>query len=97
MRGDAFTPVPNRVMITISIMLANIMQGVENTILNVALPHIQGSLSASLDQVAWSHPRLSGREGGDCGGLGRPLERRLFAANLTSPIRPAVPEFSQGK
>jgi pimeloyl-ACP methyl ester carboxylesterase len=30
------------------------MQGVDNTILNVALPHIQGSLSASLDQVAWA-------------------------------------------
>ena len=54
MRGDAFTPVPNRGMITISIMLANIMQGVDNTILNVALPHIQGSLSASLDQIAWT-------------------------------------------
>ena len=36
MRGDAFTPVPNRGMITMSIMLANIMQGVDNTILNVA-------------------------------------------------------------
>jgi DHA2 family multidrug resistance protein len=35
-------------------MLANIMQGVDNTILNVALPHIQGSLSASLDQIAWA-------------------------------------------
>jgi hypothetical protein len=54
MRGDAFTPVPNRGMITMSIMLANIMQGVDNTILNVALPHIQGSLSASLDQIAWA-------------------------------------------
>jgi DHA2 family multidrug resistance protein len=30
------------------------MQGVDNTILNVALPHIQGSLSASLDQIAWA-------------------------------------------
>ena len=40
-------------MITLSIMLANIMQGVDNTILNVALPHIQGSLSTSQDQVAW--------------------------------------------
>jgi MFS family permease len=40
-------------MITISIMLANIMQGVDNAILNVALPHIQGSLSA-LDQIAWA-------------------------------------------
>src|SRR5947208_9795058 len=54
MRGEAFTPVPNRGMITMSIMLANIMQGVDNTILNVALPHIQGSLSASLDQIAWA-------------------------------------------
>ncbi len=54
MKGQAFAPVPNRGMITISIMLANIMQGVDNTILNVALPHIQGSLSASLDQIAWA-------------------------------------------
>src|SRR3954465_7295298 len=54
MRGNAFTPTPNRGMITISIMLANIMQGLDNTILNVALPHIQGSLSASLDQIAWT-------------------------------------------
>ena len=29
------------------------MQGVDNTIANVALPHIQGSLSASQDQIAW--------------------------------------------
>src|SRR4051794_35891737 len=53
MRGDPFTPVPNRGMITASIMLANIMQGVDNTIANVALPHIQGALSASQDQIAW--------------------------------------------
>ena len=54
MRGETFAPVPNRDMITLSIMLANIMQGVDNTILNVALPHVQGSLSASLDQIAWA-------------------------------------------
>jgi len=53
-RGEAFAPVPNRGMITMSIMLANIMQGVDNSILNVALPHVQGSLSASLDQIAWA-------------------------------------------
>jgi MFS transporter, DHA2 family, multidrug resistance protein len=41
-------------MITLSIMLANIMQGLDNTILNVALPHIQGGLSASQDQAAWA-------------------------------------------
>ena len=54
MRGEVVAPVPNRAMITLSIMLANIMQGVDNTILNVALPQIQGSLSASLDQIAWT-------------------------------------------
>jgi DHA2 family multidrug resistance protein len=53
-KAEAFVPVANRGMITISVMLANIMQGVDNTILNVALPHVQGSLSASLDQIAWA-------------------------------------------
>ncbi len=43
----------NRAAITVSIMLATIMQGVDTTIANVALPHIQGSLSASQDQIAW--------------------------------------------
>jgi hypothetical protein len=58
MRGETFTPVPNRGMITMSIMLANIMQGVDNTILNVALPHVQGSLSAS-QWVDLGRPMLS--------------------------------------
>jgi DHA2 family multidrug resistance protein len=43
----------NRPALTASIILAVIMQGVDNSIANVALPHIQGSLSASQDQVAW--------------------------------------------
>jgi MFS transporter, DHA2 family, multidrug resistance protein len=53
LRGETPSAVPNRGWITASIMLANIMQGVDNTIANVALPHIQGSLSASQDQIAW--------------------------------------------
>jgi DHA2 family multidrug resistance protein len=53
LRGETSAPFPNRGWITASIMLANIMQGVDNTIANVALPHIQGSLSASQDQIAW--------------------------------------------
>jgi len=43
----------NRGMITISIMLATIMQVVDMTIVNVALPHMQGNLSASQDQISW--------------------------------------------
>src|SRR5215472_14521321 len=43
----------NRGMITASIMLATFMQGVDTTIANVALPHMQGSFSCSQDQIAW--------------------------------------------
>ena len=51
--SDAPAPVVNRGWITVSIMLATFMQGVDTTITNVALPHIQGSLSVSQDQTAW--------------------------------------------
>ena len=53
MRGEIPAPVANRAAITISIMLAPIMQGVDTTIANVALPHMQGSLSVAQDQIAW--------------------------------------------
>ena len=43
----------NRRMITMSIMLATIIQALDGTIANVALPHMQGSLSASQDQITW--------------------------------------------
>src|SRR5271170_2527526 len=40
-------------MITLSIMAATVMQTLDTTIANVALPHMQGSLSASQDQIIW--------------------------------------------
>ncbi|HZS83223.1 MAG TPA: MDR family MFS transporter [Stellaceae bacterium] len=43
----------NRAAITVCIMLATIMQALDTTIANVALPYMQGSLSASQDQVNW--------------------------------------------
>jgi MFS transporter, DHA2 family, multidrug resistance protein len=43
----------NRPMITLSIMAATVMQTLDSTIANVALPHMQGTLSASQDQIAW--------------------------------------------
>lgn len=39
--------------IALSLMLATIMQGVDTTIANVALPHMQGSMSATQDQISW--------------------------------------------
>lgn len=43
----------NRGMITLSIMLATLMQTLDSTIANVALPHMQGTLSASQDEISW--------------------------------------------
>ncbi|MEP7453277.1 DHA2 family efflux MFS transporter permease subunit [Phyllobacterium sp. SB3] len=45
--------VANRGMITASVILAVIMQALDTTIANVALPYIQGSVSASADQINW--------------------------------------------
>lgn len=39
--------------ITLSVMLATSMYTLDSTIANVALPHMQGSLSAGLDQITW--------------------------------------------
>ena len=43
----------NRGMITASILTATLMTSLDLTIANVALPHIQGSVSASADQITW--------------------------------------------
>jgi len=42
-----------RGLITVSIMLATIMQTLDTTIANVALPYMQGSMSATLSQISW--------------------------------------------
>ena len=43
----------NRPMITLSIMTATVMIALDTTIANVALPHMQGSVSAGADQITW--------------------------------------------
>ncbi|MDQ0324469.1 DHA2 family multidrug resistance protein [Rhodopseudomonas julia] len=43
----------NRPMVTVFIMLATIMQILDTTIANVALPSMRGSLGATQDQVTW--------------------------------------------
>jgi MFS transporter, DHA2 family, multidrug resistance protein len=51
--GKASGLAAHRGLITLSVMLASFMQALDNTIANVALPRIQGSLSATQDQMAW--------------------------------------------
>ena len=50
--GDA-VPVANRAAITVCIILATLMQALDTTIANVALPYMQGSVSASQDEIDW--------------------------------------------
>jgi DHA2 family multidrug resistance protein len=45
--------VANRGAITACVILAVIMQALDTTIANVALPYIEGSVSASADQINW--------------------------------------------
>jgi len=44
---------PNRTMVTVCAMVATLMQALDNTIANVALPYMQGTLSATSDQITW--------------------------------------------
>jgi DHA2 family multidrug resistance protein len=40
-------------MSTLSVMAAALMNSLDTTIANVALPHIQGSVAASADEISW--------------------------------------------
>ncbi len=46
-------PVANKGMITLVVMMATIMEVLDLTIANVAIPHMMGSLSATQDQITW--------------------------------------------
>src|ERR1700760_4056733 len=53
MSAPSAVPGLRRNMVTICAMTATIMQALDTTIANVALPYMQGSLSASQDQINW--------------------------------------------
>jgi MFS transporter, DHA2 family, multidrug resistance protein len=46
-------PKHTKVAITTCVILATLMQALDTTIANVALPYMQGSVSASQDEIAW--------------------------------------------
>jgi DHA2 family multidrug resistance protein len=43
----------SRVFVTLAVMAATVIQVLDTTIVNVALPHMAGELGASLDQISW--------------------------------------------
>jgi DHA2 family multidrug resistance protein len=52
MPGSA-NKVPHLALLTVCIMSATVMQALDTTIANVALPYMQGTLSATIDQINW--------------------------------------------
>lgn len=46
-------PVRSLLLVGVASMLATMLYAVDSTIVNVALPHMQGSLQATQDQAAW--------------------------------------------
>src|SRR5579885_2623286 len=53
MAADRTAAGTNRGMITLCVILATLMQALDTTIANVALPYMQGSVAASQDQIDW--------------------------------------------
>ena len=51
--SDELSGVPHRALITVCAMGATLMQALDTTIANVALPYIQGSLAATSDEITW--------------------------------------------
>ena len=57
-RGEGEAPLgsTHKWAITFSVMLVTVMQVLDTSITNVALPHMQGSFSASIDEMSWVIP-----------------------------------------
>jgi DHA2 family multidrug resistance protein len=53
MTGPNPDRVPHRLLITLCTVGATLMQALDQTIANVALPYMQGSLSATFDEITW--------------------------------------------
>src|ERR1700720_4248604 len=40
-------------LIALAVMLGTTLQGLDSSIVNVSLPHMQGTFCASVDEIAW--------------------------------------------
>ncbi len=52
--APAAVPHVNRWIIALSVMFATFMEVLDTTVVNVSLPHIAGSLSATIDESTWA-------------------------------------------
>ena len=53
LRDVAALPVANQPLLIVGVMLASLLQVLDTTIANVAIPHMQASLGATVDTVTW--------------------------------------------
>jgi len=51
--GTKHVAAPHKWLIAVSIILGPILEVLDSSIVNVSLPHMQGSFSAGVDEVAW--------------------------------------------
>ncbi|MFM9852015.1 MAG: DHA2 family efflux MFS transporter permease subunit [Sphingomonadaceae bacterium] len=51
--GEAALPVKNKALLTLAVMGASIIQILDSTIANVAIPHMQTSLGATQESINW--------------------------------------------
>jgi DHA2 family multidrug resistance protein len=51
--GEAGSPQVNRWVIAIAVMSSAVMEVLDTSVVNVSLPHIAGSLSATVDEATW--------------------------------------------
>ncbi|BAH37571.1 multidrug resistance protein [Gemmatimonas aurantiaca T-27] len=52
-RAVADDPYKNKYLIAIAVTLAAVLELVDTSIVNVAIPHMMGTLGATLDEIAW--------------------------------------------
>ena len=54
MTAESDQPVVNPWIVAIAVMFATFMEVLDTTVVNVSLPHVAGSLSASIDESTWA-------------------------------------------
>ncbi len=52
-RSAALDPYAHRYIIAVTVTLAAVMELIDTSIVNVAIPHMMGNLGATLDQITW--------------------------------------------
>jgi len=51
--SDGAAPAVNKWIVTLTVMLPTMIEIIDTSVVNVALPHVQGAMSAGLDEATW--------------------------------------------